>query len=257
MKPMIIASLIAATFLTPALHAAETTFVKQHASTTTGAAPDNGSSADFGRGRRGWQQTAPQPVAQPQADWQSRAGAHEGGRQQRPEAPVFRSDRETGVESPWNPRHGRGHGNYDDQGQWRDQRQNNDHGYDNHQGDNHGWSNTDRRRYDHRHYDHRRWDHSWRTDHRYNWRSHRDRYGDHYRIGRYYAPYPHHSYRRFSVGFHFGSPFYHHRYWINNPWDYRLPEAYGPYRWVRYYRDVVLIDLRNGHVVDVIYGFFW
>ena len=41
------------------------------------------------------------------------------------------------------------------------------------------------------------------------------------------------------------------------PWQYRLPPAYGPYRWVRYHNDAVLIDTYTGEVEDVIYGFFW
>ncbi len=36
-----------------------------------------------------------------------------------------------------------------------------------------------------------------------------------------------------------------------------LPPAYGSYRWVRYYDDVILVDLRSGYVVDVIHDFFW
>ena len=36
-----------------------------------------------------------------------------------------------------------------------------------------------------------------------------------------------------------------------------LPEVWGPYRWVRYYDDVMLVDIYTGQVVDVIYNFFW
>ena len=31
----------------------------------------------------------------------------------------------------------------------------------------------------------------------------------------------------------------------------------GPYRWVRYYDDALLVDIYSGEVVDVIYDFFW
>jgi hypothetical protein len=51
--------------------------------------------------------------------------------------------------------------------------------------------------------------------------------------------------------------FYGSNYWINDPWQYRLPPVYGPYRWVRYYDDVLLVDVYSGEVVDVIYDFFW
>ncbi|HMT42021.1 RcnB family protein [Sphingorhabdus sp.] len=115
------------------------------------------------------------------------------------------------------------------------------------------WSNNDR--YDRR--DNDRWDRGWRNDRRYDWRGHRERYRSYYRPGRYYAPNRYDRYRWFSIGIYLGSPFYSNRYWIADPWYYRLPPAHGPYRWVRYYDDVLLIDVRNGYVVDVIHDFFW
>ena len=39
--------------------------------------------------------------------------------------------------------------------------------------------------------------------------------------------------------------------------DYGLPPAYGPYRWVRYFDDVMLVDVRSGIVADILYDFFW
>ncbi|KHK92001.1 hypothetical protein LK12_12575 [Novosphingobium malaysiense] len=119
----------------------------------------------------------------------------------------------------------------------------------------HRWSDrNDRREYR----DHRRWDrHSWRRNNRYDWRDYRARHRSTYRIGRYYAPYYGYSYRRLGIGFTLGSMFYSNRYWIDDPWMYRLPEVYGPYRWVRYYDDVLLVNVYTGEVVDVIYDFFW
>jgi Nickel/cobalt transporter regulator len=102
-----------------------------------------------------------------------------------------------------------------------------------------------------------RWKQTWRNDSRYNWSGHRDRYRNHYRPGRYYSPYRGHSYRRYGIGINIGSAFFGSRYWISDPSYYRLPPAYGPYRWVRYYDDVLLIDLRSGRVVDAIHDFFW
>ena len=103
----------------------------------------------------------------------------------------------------------------------------------------------------------RRWNHSWRNDRRYDWRGHRQRYGQTYRLGRYYSPYRNYSYRSLSVGFFLDSLFYSNRYWINDPYNYRLPDVYGPYRWVRYYDDALLVDVETGEVVDVINNFFW
>lgn len=102
-----------------------------------------------------------------------------------------------------------------------------------------------------------RWSNNWRNDSRYDWRGHRQRYSNYYRPGRYYSPYRGHNYSRISIGFSLGSGYYGSRYWINDPWQYRLPAAYGSYRWIRYYDDVLLVDLRTGRVVDVIRDFFW
>lgn len=102
-----------------------------------------------------------------------------------------------------------------------------------------------------------RWSNNWRNENRYDWRGHRNHYRNQYRPGRYYSPYRGHSYSRISIGFSLGSGYYGSRYWINDPWYYRLPAAYGSYRWVRYYDDVLLVDLRSGRVVDVIRDFFW
>ncbi len=105
--------------------------------------------------------------------------------------------------------------------------------------------------------DHRHWDRRWRDNNRYNWHDHRRAHRNIYRLGRYYSPYRSWSYRRLSIGFNLDTLFYSSRYWIDDPWQYRLPPAYGPYRWVRYYDDALLVDTYSGEVVDVIYDFFW
>ncbi len=121
-----------------------------------------------------------------------------------------------------------------------------------------GWNNG--RRYDDRTRwaDQRRWDNRWRNDRRYDWYSYRARYGDRYRMGRYYAPRGwNYGYQRFSIGIFMSSGLYANNYWLNDPWQYRLPPAYGNMRWVRYYDDALLVDIRDGYVVDVIHDFFW
>ncbi|MDP3676183.1 MAG: RcnB family protein [Novosphingobium sp.] len=108
------------------------------------------------------------------------------------------------------------------------------------------------------HRDNRRWDrHDWRRDTRYNWSGYRNQHRDIFRAGRYYSPYSNYRYSQLSIGFFLDSGFYGNRYWINDPWQYRLPQVYGPYRWVRYYDDVLLVDIYSGEVVDVIHNFFW
>ncbi|MBH9538828.1 RcnB family protein [Novosphingopyxis sp. YJ-S2-01] len=101
-----------------------------------------------------------------------------------------------------------------------------------------------------------RWNNNWRNDRRYDWRRYR-RANRGLFTSRYYAPYRNYGYRRLSVGGILGSLFYSNRYRINDPYRYRLPPVYGPYRWVRYFGDAVLVDVRNGRTVDVIYDFFY
>lgn len=121
------------------------------------------------------------------------------------------------------------------------------------------WRNdSDRNRSAWRDRDDRRWDRNhWRRDNRYDWQSYRARHRSVYRIGRYYSPYHNYSYRRLSIGFGLSPLFYSSRYWIDDPWDYRLPPVYGPYRWVRYFDDALLVNTYTGEVVDVIHDFFW
>ena len=134
---------------------------------------------------------------------------------------------------------------------WRQDRQQTQNAYRS------GYRDGNRNSYRDRDRDHRSWNHDWRRDNRYNWYSYRNANRNLYRIGRYYSPYSNYRYSRLSIGFRLGSLFYGSRYWINDPWQYRLPEAYGPYRWVRYYDDALLVDTYTGEVVDVIYDFFW
>lgn len=104
--------------------------------------------------------------------------------------------------------------------------------------------------------DRREWNRRWRSDNRYDWQRWRNQNRSIFSIGRYHAPYRH-NYNRFSIGLRLGSPFYSSRYWISDPWQYRLPPAYAGTRWVRYHDDVLLVDLYTGEVLDVIHDFFW
>lgn len=100
------------------------------------------------------------------------------------------------------------------------------------------------------------WSSQWRNDRNYNWRHHRDRNHWLFRQGNYWDPYQT-GYRRFSIGFSMWPNYYQSNYWLDDPWMYRLPPAYGPYRWVRYYDDALLVNIYTGQVVDVVYSFFW
>lgn len=101
------------------------------------------------------------------------------------------------------------------------------------------------------------WNRGWRRDRRYDWMSWRSMNRGAYHLPRYYAPYGGYGYQRFSSGVILDQMFFGQNYWLDDPFAYRLPPAYGPYRWVRYYNDALLVDLRSGLVVDVVYDIFW
>lgn len=130
---------------------------------------------------------------------------------------------------------------------------------------NRNWNNNDRRWQNDRRNDgwrgdrqaYRQWDRRWRDNNRYNWQRYRNSNRVVFQVGTYYAPYRNYSYRRVGIGGVLDSLFFGSQYWISDPWQYRLPEAYGPYRWVRYYDDALLVDTYSGQVVDVIHDFFW
>ena len=98
--------------------------------------------------------------------------------------------------------------------------------------------------------------HSWRRDDRYDWRRHRERNRHLFHLGWYYDPFGW-GYRRWNIGWNIWPSYWSDRYWLRDPWQWRLPTVYGPYRWIRYYDDALLVDLRTGRVVDVIHDFFW
>lgn len=237
-----------------------------------GERPDRGPGPG---GNPGWQDRGPQQ----NGGWRSQPPAVQPARpaMQRPEG-GWRGDRNPGAVNDWNRRPDgarpewrdgnrdpnravwnrdrddrRWDGRRDDDRRWNDGRWNN--GRDWNRG---GWN--DGRRFDDRTRwaEQRRWDNGWRQDRRYDWRAYRSAYGDRYRVGRYYAPSGwNYGYSRFSIGVFLGSPLYGNQYWLNDPYEYRLPPAYGSLRWIRYYDDALLVDIRDGYVADVIHDFFW
>lgn len=86
------------------------------------------------------------------------------------------------------------------------------------------------------------------------WRDWRGRNRGLYARGSWRAPF---RYHRFRPGVRIGHNYFAPRYYINDPWRYRLPPAGRYTRWVRHYDDVLLIDTRRGVVIRVIPGFFW
>jgi Ni/Co efflux regulator RcnB len=111
-------------------------------------------------------------------------------------------------------------------------------------------------RVDNRSRDRSHWSTNWRTDHRYDWKDWRKRHRSHFHLGLYYDPFGW-SYRPYSIGWRLWPSYYSSRYWINDPYEYRLPYAPPGYRWIRYWDDALLVDTFTGQVVDVIPNFFW
>jgi Ni/Co efflux regulator RcnB len=101
------------------------------------------------------------------------------------------------------------------------------------------------------------WNRSWRDDRRYDWQRWRYTNRNIFNLGRYYSPYGNYGYNRFDIGFFLEPLFFGRNYWIGDPWQYRLPPAPPGTQWVRYYNDVLLVDVYSGEVVDAIYDFFW
>jgi Ni/Co efflux regulator RcnB len=100
------------------------------------------------------------------------------------------------------------------------------------------------------------WSSEWRRDNRYDWRGWRDRHRSIFRVGIYYDPFGW-GYRPYQVGWRLWPSYYGRQYWIDDPWQYRLPYAPPGTVWVRYWDDALLVDRWSGQVIDVIHNFFW
>lgn len=95
-----------------------------------------------------------------------------------------------------------------------------------------------------------------RREVREDWRDYRRSHRDVYRQPRYAGP-AGYRYRPVVVGQRWAPAYYSQRYWISDPYRYRLPSPGRWERWVRYGNDVVLVNTRNGVIVRSYNGFFW
>ena len=95
-----------------------------------------------------------------------------------------------------------------------------------------------------------------RSEYREDWREYRRTHQSVYRQGRYTAPRGY-AYRQVRVGVNLNPAFYSSRYWIGDPYKYRLPRAERGTRYVRYGNDVLLINARTGRVLRVYGGLFY
>ncbi len=124
-----------------------------------------------------------------------------------------------------------------------------DHRYDRHDRYDHRRNDY---RHDHRHRSHVRIWHSpdWRHGWHHGWNGHR--YRAH---ARYYYP-SGYAARSWRIGYQLPLAFLIASYYV----DYRpyglAPPPYGT-RWVRVDRDLLLVDVDDGEIVDILYGFFY
>jgi len=100
------------------------------------------------------------------------------------------------------------------------------------------------------------WSTNWRHNSKYDWNNYRHKHRSRFHLGFYFDPFGW-GYQPYQIGWRLWPSYYSNRYWINDPWQYRLPYAPPGYQWVRYYNDAVLVDTWTGDVVDVLYNFFW
>lgn len=220
------------------------------------ARPQNNEVARNWQGRQGGEaRNVERQVSQQQA-WQGRADRGDrGNRQQAWQGRVERPAQQQYAQQNWRDRNDRRDQRQSDARRWDGNRNSN---FDRNRAGNwdrnrNGNWNRNRSSRDWS----RSWNRNWRNDNRYDWQRYRYSNRSIFRGGRYYAPYRDYRYSRFSIGFFLEPLFYSSRYWIGDPWQYRLPPAYPGTHWVRYYNDVLLVDTYSGEVVDVIYDFFY
>jgi Ni/Co efflux regulator RcnB len=79
---------------------------------------------------------------------------------------------------------------------------------------------------------------------------------DRYRIGPYYRPHGWY-YRRWVFGDFLPIAFFAETYRLYDYWFYNLPVPPYGCEWVRYGDDALLVDMRTGEVIQVIYGVFY
>jgi hypothetical protein len=94
-----------------------------------------------------------------------------------------------------------------------------------------------------------------RREYREDWRDYRARNPHVYRGPAWVGPRGY-RWRPVNVGYRFDPVFYGRNYWID-PYRYHLRPVASYQRWVRYGRDVVLIDTRSGRVLEVNSSFFF
>lgn len=77
------------------------------------------------------------------------------------------------------------------------------------------------------------------------------------RRSQYVAPYRGWRYSTIRPGYQLRPGFYTQRYVIVNPGQYRLRAGARNQRWIRYGNDLLLVNVRNGRVLQVVRNRYW
>lgn len=85
----------------------------------------------------------------------------------------------------------------------------------------------------------------------------RNVYAQHRFRGGFYRKPPGWYYRRWSYGQILPFAFFASNYWLNDYYAYDLPIPPYGYEWVRYGDDAILVDVRTGMILQVMYGVFY
>ena len=93
-----------------------------------------------------------------------------------------------------------------------------------------------------------------RREYREDWRDYRRSHRNVYARGNWRAPF---RYTQFNTGVRLRPAYYGSRYYVSDFHRYRLPAPGRNLRYVRHYDDVLLVNVRNGRVVNVYRNFFW
>jgi Ni/Co efflux regulator RcnB len=72
------------------------------------------------------------------------------------------------------------------------------------------------------------------------------------RRSQYVAPYRDWRYSTVRPGYQLRSGFYTQRYFVTNPGQYRLRPGARNQQWIRYGNDLLLVNVRNGRVLQVV-----
>jgi Ni/Co efflux regulator RcnB len=93
-----------------------------------------------------------------------------------------------------------------------------------------------------------------RQEYREDWRDYRNHNRNAFHPARFSAPF---RYSTFNIGIRLNPQYYGSRYHVNNYSAYRLPAPGYNLRYVRHYNDLLLVNVRSGHVVNVYRNFYW